>query len=239
MSIYVLVHGGCHNGDHFEATASYLRSEGHEVLCPTLHGNRPGDSRGAGLEEAAQSLVDYFLERNLKDVVLVGHSLAGFAISAAADRLPEGSIRRLVYYAAVVPFDGEGFTTMETSPAFAQQMAELVADDGGIVIPFDMLREMYINDGTVEQAKALAESLVPQPIRTLTDTIKLSKTPAEFPMGKSVLRCTEDTTLAGLKSAFFAERLGLYRLVSMPGSHSTHFTNPELLASKLLEAGRD
>jgi hypothetical protein len=36
-----------------------------------------------------------------------------------------------------------------------------------------------------------------------------------------------------------SNRLGLYRLVQMPGSHETLYTNPSLLAEKLVEAGRD
>ena len=36
-----------------------------------------------------------------------------------------------------------------------------------------------------------------------------------------------------------SSRLGLYRLVQMPGSHQVNFTNPELLALKIVEAGRD
>jgi hypothetical protein len=34
-------------------------------------------------------------------------------------------------------------------------------------------------------------------------------------------------------------RLGLYRLVGMPGSHEVMFTNPSGLAEKIVEAGRD
>jgi hypothetical protein len=37
----------------------------------------------------------------------------------------------------------------------------------------------------------------------------------------------------------FSNRLGLYRLVQMPGSHETLFTNPAGAAEKLVEAGRD
>ena len=36
-----------------------------------------------------------------------------------------------------------------------------------------------------------------------------------------------------------SSRLGLYRLVQMPGSHEAIFTNPALLADKFVEAGRD
>lgn len=36
-----------------------------------------------------------------------------------------------------------------------------------------------------------------------------------------------------------SEKLGLYRFVSMPGSNSTFLTNPVLLATKTVEAGRN
>jgi hypothetical protein len=36
-----------------------------------------------------------------------------------------------------------------------------------------------------------------------------------------------------------SSRLGLYRLVQMPGSHELLFTNPDGLADKIIEAGRD
>ena len=33
--------------------------------------------------------------------------------------------------------------------------------------------------------------------------------------------------------------MGLYRLVQMPGSHELIFSNPNRLADKIIEAGRD
>jgi hypothetical protein len=36
-----------------------------------------------------------------------------------------------------------------------------------------------------------------------------------------------------------SSRLGLFRLVQMPGSHEVIFKNPGGLAEKLIEAGRD
>jgi hypothetical protein len=36
-----------------------------------------------------------------------------------------------------------------------------------------------------------------------------------------------------------SERLGLFRLVECEGSHELCFTDPQLLARKIVEAGRD
>jgi hypothetical protein len=34
-------------------------------------------------------------------------------------------------------------------------------------------------------------------------------------------------------------RLGMYRFLQMPGGHEVMFTNPDGLAAKIIEAGRD
>jgi hypothetical protein len=36
-----------------------------------------------------------------------------------------------------------------------------------------------------------------------------------------------------------SSRLGLYRLVQMPGSHELIYSDPDRLADKLIEAGRE
>jgi hypothetical protein len=59
---------------------------------------------------------------------------------------------------------------------------------------------------------------------------------------KSYLNCTEDNALPQGEWGWhprMSSRLGLYRLVQMPGSHEVIFTNPKRLADKLVEAGRD
>ncbi|MFP6781623.1 MAG: alpha/beta hydrolase, partial [Gammaproteobacteria bacterium] len=87
MATYVLVHGAWHTGKELENVADYIRSEGHTVYLPTLIGNRPGDSKSTGLEEAIQSLVDFFIADDIRDAIVLGHSYGGMVITALADRL--------------------------------------------------------------------------------------------------------------------------------------------------------
>lgn len=60
-------------------------------------------------------------------------------------------------------------------------------------------------------------------------------------MGKSYLNCQQDIALPHSLPWHprLSERLGLYRLVECPGSHELCFTDPALLARKIVEAGRD
>jgi esterase/lipase len=77
MGTYVLVHGAWHTGKELEPVAAVVRAEGHIVHAPTIKGNRPGDSKSVGLNDAIRSIADYLNESDLKEVVLVGHNLIG------------------------------------------------------------------------------------------------------------------------------------------------------------------
>src|SRR5262249_57031925 len=102
MSTFVLVHGAWHTGTELEPVAASLRAAGHTAFTPTIKGNRPGDPRTVGLAEAIDSIVDDVVEKDLTNIILVGHSYGGMIITGVADRVPD-RIRRLVYLDAFVP----------------------------------------------------------------------------------------------------------------------------------------
>ena len=239
MATYVLVHGAWHTGELLEPTAVSIRAAGHEVHTPTLAGNRPGDRKDTGLEEAVQSVVDYFEAHGLSDAILVGHSYAGMVITGVADRLPE-RIRRLVYWNAFVPNDGESLQDM-LPPAYVELFAALEQEDGSVTLPFDIWREAFINDADADLAKAAYDKLNPHPSKTMKDHLSLKANPLDMPIPKSYINCTEDTSLPHTFPWHprLSQKLGLFRLVQCPGSHELCFTNPKLLAEKIMEAGRD
>lgn len=218
-----------------------IRAAGHEALTPTIKGNRPGDAKTVGLEEAIQSIVDYFVENNLSDVILAGHSYGGMVITGVADRVPE-RIRRLVYWNAFVPNNGESLNDM-VPPHYVAMFDAIHAErgDGSVVLPFPVWREAFINDGDLALAQSAYDRLNPHPLKTFSDKISLSRNPAEMQIAKSYVNCTEDTALPHSFSWHprLSEKLGLFRLVQVQGSHELCFTNPARLAQALLDAGRD
>ena len=91
MSRYVIVHGAWHTGKELEPLANFINLAGHNAYTPTIKGNRPGDAKTVGLDEAIGSIVDYLSENDFKEVVLVGHSYGGMIITGVADRVPDES----------------------------------------------------------------------------------------------------------------------------------------------------
>jgi pimeloyl-ACP methyl ester carboxylesterase len=237
MSTYVLVHGAWHTGAELELTAASIRAAGHQVFTPTLKGNRPGDTKTTGLEEAIQSIVDFLSEKDLNDVILLGHSSGGMVITGVADRVAS-RIRRLVYCNAFVANNGESLVDL-VPPHYPGFLT--VHGDGSVELPFPIWREAYINDVDIETAQRAYDKLNPHPLKTFTDKAVLRTNPAEMTLPKSFINCTEDTALPNgfALHPSSSQKLGLFRLVQIPGSHELCFSNPARLAQAIIEAGRD
>lgn len=240
MSTYVLIHGAWHTGDHLEVVAQHLRARGHQVYTPTLAGNRPGDSKRTTLDQAITSVVQFFEEQEIADAILLGHSYGGMVITGAADRLAEGSIRRLVYWNAFVPRNGDALVDL-CPPHYPELFQQLEQADGGVMLPWPIWRDAFINDGDEATARSAYESLNPQPLATMTDKIKLSRDPAALPMPKSYINCVLDIAMPHSMSWHprLSERLGLFRYIEAAGSHEMCFTDPAGLALAIEHAGRD
>jgi pimeloyl-ACP methyl ester carboxylesterase len=241
MSTYVLVHGAWHTGAELEPVAVLIRAAGHQVYTPTVRGNRPGDVKTTGLGEAINSIVDYLGENDLKDVILMGHSYAGMVITGVADLVPE-RIRRLVYWNAFVPNNGESLSDM-VPPQYLGLFDAIAAErgDGSVTLPFPIWREAFINDADMELAQRAYDVLNPHPLKSVYDKIELKSNPAEMGLPKSYINGTEDIALPHSSPWHprLSEKLGLFRLIQVPGSHELCFSNPARLAEAIMEAGRD
>ena len=106
MSTFVLVPGACHGGWWYEPLARAVEQDGHTAVPLTLAGleERPRLDQlitlATHVDQVAAAVPDD------GDVVLVGHSYAGMAITGVADRRP-GRIAALVYLDAFLPEDGD------------------------------------------------------------------------------------------------------------------------------------
>ena len=241
MATFVLVHGAWHVGSAWRVTIQNLDSKGHRAFAPTIAGNGKGADKRVNHAQCTKSIVDAIVAKDLRDFVLVGHSFGGTIISKVVEAIPE-RIHRLVFLTAFVLRDGKSLIDElqpETAAAF-HQMAQSSADNTAM-LPFPVFREQFINDASLEVAQKVYAELSPQPFQPLVDRLDLKKF-YSLPTPKSYINCTEDIALPPGEFGWhprMSGRLGLYRLVQMPGSHEVMYSNPAGLAEKIVEAGRD
>ena len=77
----VLVHGSWHTGELWAPVADPLRKAGHTVHTPTVAGHGVGVPKNVNHAQCTESIVDYIVSHDLKDIVLLGHSYGGTIIS--------------------------------------------------------------------------------------------------------------------------------------------------------------
>lgn len=241
MTTYVLIHGSWHDGDTWHDVAEELRGHGHIVHTPTVAGHGKTAEKAVTHDEQVQSVVDYLTNNDLNDVVLLGHSYGGTVIARVAEETSD-RLRRLIFWNAFVPAAGNSLLD-EVPPHYRELFGQLAAAsaDNTVTLPFPIWREAFIQDAELPLAQSTYELLSSEPFGPLGEKLDLGRF-YSLQIPRSYINGTEDTALPPGEWAWhprMSSRLGMYRLVQLPGSHEVMFSNPTLLAAKIVEAGRD
>lgn len=237
---FVLVHGGCHDGSAWQPVIEYLERMGHSAYAPMVAGHGKGVRKDLSHAESVQSVVDFIVGQAISNFVLVGHGYAGAIISKVVEEIPE-RVRRVVFWSAFVLNDGE--TVLENLPGDTEIYARMAAEseDNTFTIPFEIWRDVFINDGDPDLVQRAYDQLSPEPFGPWVEPLEMKKF-HELATPRSFLVGTEDLVLPPGEGGWhprMSSRLGTFRLVQMPGSHEAIFTRPTTLADKIVEAGRD
>ncbi|KYC40774.1 salicylate esterase [Scytonema hofmannii PCC 7110] len=241
MSTFVLVHGSWHDGSAWNAVIQHLEAKGHQAFAPTIAGHGKGVNKNVNHAQCTQSIVDYIVDKDLIDIVLLGHSFGG-TITMKVAKAISTRIQRLIFLNAFVLNDGESLR--DNIPPDSQALFDRLAresDDNTITMPFEIWRETFLNDADLDLAKLSYTQLSPEPYQPFIDKLDLKQF-YSLSIPKSYLYCTEDTALPQGEWGWhpkMSSRLGLFRLVQMPGGHEVMFSNPVGLAEKIIVAGRD
>ncbi|MBV9789257.1 MAG: alpha/beta fold hydrolase [Chloroflexi bacterium] len=241
MSTFVLVHGSWHDGSSWSQVIKHLERNGHTAFGPTIAGHGKGVDKQVTHAQSVQSIVDFIVDHELTDFVLLGHSYGGTIVCKVAEVIPD-RIRRLIFWNAFILQDGERLYDV-VPPPYRGLFDQLAASspDNTITLPFPIWREAFINDADLELAQQAYEQLSSEPYGPVMEPLDLKQF-YTLQIPRSFLNGTEDTALPPGEWGWhprLSSRLGLYRLVQMPGSHELLFSNPRLLAEKIIEAGRD
>ncbi len=230
---FILVHGGFHGAWCWDKMVPQLEGLGHEVLAIDLPGS------GERMEEEANhaSWRAAFREVVEDGDVLVGHSQGGFAISLAADELPE-KVGRLVYLSAAVPIEGEamGAATSGSTECWPATIGLPMEDFMSLVdVPGqgpcvsitnpEAANKLFYHDCVPgDQAWAFSH-LTPLPLGPTLEPFVLSRFwAARIP--RNYILCTDDHSHTVASDNEFMRRLGLSTCVSILSSHSPFISRP-------------
>jgi pimeloyl-ACP methyl ester carboxylesterase len=229
---FVLVHGAWHGGWCWRRVADLLEKRGHKVFAPTLTGLGERAhlmSRDIKLATHITDVVNLMKYERLSEVVLCGHSYAGFVISGVAEQM-ERAISSIVFLDAFYP--GNGVSCVEVNRPGVTEAVAALAQKGEIGIPPRPAAAFGVN----EKDRAWVDGLIgPQPIATFTDKIALSGA-RERIAKKTYIRAKGydnpafDAALATLKNN------SAWRTYELPSGHDVMVDQPDRLVEILLEA---
>lgn len=236
MANIVLVHGSFHDGRCWDRVRPLLEAQGHQVAVVNFTGQCGGSLKHGyrvSMHDYAVDIIDV-AERCGKPVIAVGHSMGGIAISAAAQKRPE-LFRHLVYLTALVPAGkasaasaGSGDKGTSLSGAFSISLLT-----GRVSVKPDRGAELFYGDCSQEDQLAASAFVQPQPLRPLLSRINFTDDRLGT-VSKSYIECLGDKAISIQHQREMQTRQTFQQVVTLEGSHSPFWAQPEAL-SKIIE----
>ncbi len=231
MARFLLIHGSSHGAWCWRDTLPFLNQNGHSARAIDLPGHGE-DKTPAG--EVTLDLYARAIVAAIDDpVILVGHSMAGYPITAAAELAP-AKIAKLVYLCGYVPEPGKSLADLRRAAPRQPLMGNItIAPDRITWSPNpEKAREAFYHDCPDEAVAFAIPRLCPQPILPQETPLALRHSPA---IPRAYIRCDDDHTIPPEYQTTMTEGWPAGSVTSLPTSHSPFFAAPAMLAQRLIE----
>jgi pimeloyl-ACP methyl ester carboxylesterase len=231
---FVLVHGAWHGAWCWKKVVPELERLGHTVSTPDLPGlgDDPTPAASVTLGDYATRIAAV-LDAHPEPSILVGHSMGGMAISAAAELRPE-KILRLVYLCAFLPRSGESLLTLEELNPDPRVPPHIRPDKEGFtaMIALNAVEEVFYHDCSPEDIAGAKARLRPQSFLPLKAPVTL--TGRKFGrIPRTYIECTEDRAIVIVFQRLMHRLSPCDDVVTLATSHSPFLSAPERLAAAL------
>ena len=234
-STIVLVHGAWSDATAWQAVVPLLKAQGHEVIAVNLpgHGSDTTSFAKIGLQTYVDAVKNAIGDR--KNVILVGHSMAGLVISEVAEQIP-GQIKELVYLAAYLPQNGESLLSLAKQDADSHVGKYLQIDqaNGSANVAKDGVIDVFAADAPAQIGEYLTNNIKPEPLAPLATPVTL--TDGNFGSVKKVyIHTTEDHAVSlTLQNTMVKNNGHISKEYSLPSSHTPFISMPDKLAAILI-----
>jgi len=232
MANYLLIHGAMRGAWLWDKLMPLLMKGGGNPIAIDLpgHGDRKADSSWVTMSNYISDVIDFIRKENLKDLVLVGHSMSGIVISKVAEEIPE-RIKHLVYPAAVVPKDNEALIDLLTKER-QETLQKLHGKVKEVFGTLEQLGPMYFTDQEGEEKEFYMKQLTPQPLAPFFEKIHFNQFP-KIDTPKTYILGLRDKSLPPELTRKFAERLEVTP-VEIDAGHDMMVSRPDEVAKVLL-----
>lgn len=232
MANYLLIHGAMRGAWLWDRVMPLLLKGGGNPIAIDLpgHGYRVPEGAFVTMSNYVSDVISFIRKENLRDLVLVGHSMSGIVISRVAEEVPE-RIKHLVYLAAVVARSGEALIDLLT-PERQDTLRKLHGKTKEVFGTPEQLRPMYFTDLEGNEKEFYLRQLTPQPLAVFFEKMQF-KTFPKIDIPRTYVLGTRDRSLPPDLTRMFAERLGVTPL-EIEAGHDLMVSRPDEVAKILL-----
>ncbi len=228
---FVLVHGAWHGGWCWRRVADLLTAKGHKVFTPTLTGLGERShllAKSIDISTHVTDVVNVLKWEGLNNVVLCGHSYAGFVISGVAERMAP-AISSIVFLDAFLPDNGDSMLGL-TGQAVID--ATRAAEQAGALGVAPRKAEAF---GVNEKDRAWVDSLTGlQPLGCFLEKVALTGARDRIAK-KAYIRAANYANPGFDKAVARVKGNPAWRTYEVPCGHDVMVDMPERLAEILEE----
>lgn len=230
MANFLLVHGSCHGAWCWRDVIPQLSALGHSVTAIDLpsHGQDTTPIADVTLDLYAQSIIDAIDT----PTIVVGHSMAGYPISRAAEIDPT-NVARLVYLCAYVPKAGLGLADMRRLAPEQPLIHAIDRSEDGLSFSakLDHISDVFYHDCPDDAVELARQKLGPQAILPQETPADLGDNYATVP--RTYIVCKYDRTIPPAYQRTMTQDWPQQDVLEMNTSHSPFFADPVGLAQHL------
>lgn len=206
------------------------------MTTPTLSDmeERWQDAAGtSGLQVHAQDIVDHLMMQDLNEIVLVGHSYAGCAVSAVLGERT-GRVAHAFYLDTLVPLQGQGLATLVPAPVRAN--FEKLAEQNAVVpLPASVARGELWDIADPAMVAFTSHRFKPQAARSITETV--AGDPMAETARRSYLKCSGNPNPMFRSIAANIRKDARFHYAEVEGHHAVMLLYPPWFVDALLKRG--
>ncbi len=234
----VLVHGAWSDSSAWEKIIPSLKEHGHEVINVNLPGHGADNTPFADI--TLRSYVDAVKAAigDKKNIVLVGHSMAGMVITQVAEEIP-GQINRLIYLAAFLPLDGQSLLDLGKTDTDGHTGWFLQIDQPNhiAIIKREGIIDVFLENAPKEVIDKILANWKDEPLAPLLDPAHI--TAAKFGSVKKVYIHTRlDHSVGYTLQMTMVKATPVSKEYTLQSPHTPFFSQPEKLIEILLEESK-
>ncbi len=230
MAHFLFVHGSCHGAWCWDRVLPELSKHGHSGHAIDLpsHGQDTTPVQDVTLDLYANAILGE-LDRQ---TFLVGHSMAGYPITRAAEIDPT-HVAGLIYLCAYVPITGLSLADHRNRAPSAplKEAIRVSKDRQSFTIDPRMARDKFYHDCDATVADWAISQLCPQPI--LPQETAFNVTTRSRTIARAYIKCNDDRTIPPEYQSMMAKDFDPRFQWSMQTSHSPFLSNPGELSAHL------